>query len=481
LAVQTQSIYTRAIKGTVINGITSVIELLIGFGGSIVLARTLNPRDFGIFAFAFIFVAVFGAFSSFQTQSYVIQSREQVKRTMSAGFTVELVCAVVVVILVELASPLIFKALGRSDQVVLTQVFAVLILLQPFRVARAGFVKELRFLQVSIALLAGLVVGTSLKISLAIAGWGAWSLMIGTVAVVAVECAIVWGLTPVRPNLSFDREILPDVIRFGMPLVVTTLLLQVWSRMGDFMVGSVLSDYWLGVYYLAFRIPYFVMVLGQSVIQTAFPALSKAETKDQLTKGFRLTTKLTFMLFCMPVIVCVVWPSELIELLYGARWLPAASPFRIFTIVPLAHFTVIHFGDLYKTQGRTKEPMYVMLGQVVILAVLGYFLMKAFGLIGIAVALLVTELAPLPLIVWMVNRFVVINYISVLWRTALAAGASIVLGVMLREMAGGRILAVGLAAPIQWAFYLLIVIVLERKELERLMNELWELIRSRLS
>lgn len=463
-----------------INGITSITELAIGFGASVILARTLNPRDFGIFTFAFIFVAVFGAFSSFQTHSYVIQSKERVKKTLSVGFTVELIAAVVLVILLELTSPHIFRALGRAEQVTLTQVFAILILLYPFRVVRAAFVKELRFVQISLALLAGLVVGTSLKIGLALAGYGAWGLMIGTVAVVAVECAIVWAVTPVRPSLSLDREILPDVIRFGVPLVVHTLLLQVWMKMGDFMIGSILDDYWLGIYYLAYRIPYFMMVLGQSVIQTAFPALSKAETKNQLTKGFRLTTKMTFMLFCMPVIVCVVWAPELIKLLYGARWLPAAEPLRIFVIVPLAHFTIIHFGDLYKTQGRTKEPMYVILGQVVLLAVLGYFCLKAFGLIGIAVALLVTELAPLPLISWMVNRFVSMSYISTLWRTALVAVASIGLGLLLRELAGGRVLALGLFVPIQCVFYLGGVVLFEKEDLGRLAAELWNILKSRI-
>jgi len=480
LAVQVESIYARAVKGSVVNGITSLIELVIGFSASIILARTLNPADFGAFTFAFVLVAVFGAFSSFQTHSYVIQSKERVKRTMSVGFTLELIAAVIMVILLEFMSPHILGALGREDQVPLTRLFALFILLNPFRVARAVFIKELRFVHVSAALLLGLVVGTGLKIGLAYFGWGPWSLMVGTLAVVAVECADVWSVTPIRPSLSLDREILPDVIRFGLPLVVLTLLLQLWIRMGDFLVGSVLDDYWLGMYYLAYRIPYFLTVLGQSAIQTAFPALSKAETKEQLTRGFRLTTKMTFILFCVPVVVCVVWATDLIAFLYGHRWLPAAAPFRIFVIVPLAHFTIIHFGDLLKTQGRTKEAMYVQLGQVILLAVLGYFCLKAFGLIGIAVALLLAELAPLPLISRLVNRFVSISYVSVLWRTALVALVSIGIGLLLRELAGGRVLAMGFGIPIQCAVYLAGIVLLEKEDLGRVLNELRELLKSRL-
>ena len=479
MGVQTQGVYTRAVKGSVVNAATSIAELALGFGGSIVLARILDPVHFGIFAFAMVFVAVFDGLSSFQTQSYVIQSKENVKRTMSVGFTVELIAAAAAVILLLLTSPHIFRALGRSEQVLLTQVFAFWILVRPFRVARVAFIKELGFVQVSVALLAGIIVGTSLKIGLALTGWGAWSLMIGTIAVTVVECAIVWSVVPCRPGLSLDRGILWDVIRFGTPLLILTLLLQVWTKIGDFMVGNLMDDYGLGVYYLAYRIPFFMMILGQSVVQTAFPALSKAENRDQLTKGFQLTTKMTFMLFCLPVAVCVVWAPEMITLLYGERWLPAAEPLRIFVLIPLAHFTVVHFGDLHKTQGRTKEPMYVMLGQVIFVAPVGYLLLNAFGLRGIAVAILAAEIAPLPLISWMVNRFVTMNYFLVLWRTATVAGTALVLGVLLKDLAGGRVWAMVLIMLMQCVLYLIGITLVEREDVGRVRSEVWNILKRR--
>lgn len=472
-----QKLYTRVVRGSVVNAASSIAQLAIGFGGSIILARILDPADFGLFAFAFIFVAVFDGLSSFQTQSYVIQSKEDVKRTLSVGFTIELVASVVVVSILVLTCPLFLKAFDRSQQVLFMQIFALMILIRPFRVARASFVKELRFVPVSVSLLAALGIGTALKIALAWQGYGHWALMIGTLAVLVVEVALIWTLTPVRPTLSLDRNLLGPILRFGTPLVLATLLIQVWMKMGDFMVGNILDDYWLGMYYLAYRIPYFLMILGQSVVQAGFPALSKAKDRAQLSRGFKLATKMTFILFCVPAIICVVWAWEIIDFLYGQKWIGAATPFRMFVCVPLVHFTLIHFGDLYKTQGRTKEATYILLGQVVFLAVAGYFLLQEFRLMGIAFAVLIAEVAPLPIISRLVNRYVDISYLAVLWRPALTAAAAVAVGLLIENSLGRGVGDMIFGAVIQVGVFVGGIAVLEKKDMGRITSELWSLLK----
>lgn len=474
---QSQSVYSRAVKGSVVNAVSSVTQLAIGFGGSVILARILDPADFGAFAFAFVFVAVFDGLCSFQTQSYVIQSKEDVKRTVSVGFTVELIASIISVAVLVLTCPIFLKAFDRTEGILLTQIFALMILIRPFRVARAAFVKELHFVQVSVSLLTGLAVGTALKIALALEGYGPWALMVGTLAAIAIEVVLMWALTPVRPALSLDRRILGPVLRFGTPLVLATLLIQVWTKMGDFMVGNLLDDYWLGMYYLAYRIPYFLMILGQSVVQAGFPALSKARDPAQLARGFKLATKMTFMLFSVPAVIGVVWAWEIIDFIYGAKWVGAAMPFRIFVCVPMVHFTFIHFGDLYKTQGRTKEATYILLGQVVFLAVAGYFLIQEFRLMGIAMAVLVAELAPLPLVSRLVRRYVEINYISLLWRTALAAVAAAAVGLALERNMGRGVGDMLLAIFVQLAVFAAGIAVLEKKDVGRVLSELWSLMK----
>jgi PST family polysaccharide transporter len=477
LGPERQKLYTRAVKGSVVNAVSSIAQLAIGFGGSVILARILDPADFGIFAFAFIFIAVFDGLSSFQTQSYVIQSKEDARRTVSVGFTLELIASVVVVAILVLTCPLFLKAFDRTQQILFTQVFAVMILLRPFRVARASFVKELSFVPVSVSLLAALAIGTALKIALAWQGHGPWALMIGTLAVLAIEVVMIWALTPIRPTLSLDRSILGPMVRFGAPLVLATLLIQVWMKMGDFMVGNVLDDYWLGVYYLAYRIPYFLMILGQSVVQAGFPALSKAKDRAQLSRGFKLATKMTFILFCVPATICVVWAWEIIDLLYGDKWIGAATPFRVFVCVPLVHFTLIHFGDLYKTQGRTKEAAFILLGQVVFLAVAGYFLLQEFRLMGIALAVLVAELAPLPIISRLVNRYVDISYIRVLWRPALAAAASVAVGLLIENSLGRGVWDMVIGAAVQLGVFIGGIAALEKRDMGRITSELWRLLK----
>jgi len=476
-----QSIYSRAVKGSVVNAAASIAQLAVGFGGSVVLARLLAPEDFGAFAFSFIFVALFDGLSSFQTQSYVIQSKDDLRRDLSVGFTVELIAAAASVVLLVALSPLLLGGVGRRQQVLFTQLFALMILLRPFRVPRAAFVKEPTFVEVGLALVAALAAGTAPKIILAAQGFGSWALMIGTVAVPAVEVAMIWALAPVRPRICIAPDVTRRVLAFGGPLVLATLLVQAWGKLGDFMVGNVLGDYWLGMYYLAYRIPYFMMILGQSVVQAGFPALSKARDRDQLTRGFKLATKMTFILFAAPAAVCVVWAWEIIDFIYGDKWVGAAAPFRIFACVPLVHFTLIHFGDLYKTQGRTKEATFVLLGQVIFIAAAGYFLLREFRLMGMAFAVLAAELLPLPVISRLVRKYVDIGYVSLLWRPALAALASSGLGLSLERLVGRSVGDMILGAAVQLAVFAGTVSALERRDIGRIAAELWRVLKRETS
>ena len=76
------------------------------FGGGIVLARVLEPAEFGIYAITTFLVGLFSLFGEFGLAPSFIQRQDELTdRDLSVGFTLQQIVTTVVVIALFLAAP----------------------------------------------------------------------------------------------------------------------------------------------------------------------------------------------------------------------------------------------------------------------------------------------------------------------------------------------------------------------------------------
>lgn len=465
------------VRATALVAAATVAQYFLRFVASVVLARVLSPEAFGSFALVSLVYGAFSLFSALQTEGIIIQSEEEVQRIFEVSFTLELLLALACCLLMIGTAPVSMAAVGDAGLAPYSRILALALLFNPFMLVRSFAVRRLDFKWVSLASLASIVLGAGTKIGLAASGFGVWSFVYGAIVTEGSHAVLLTCMMPQRPRLRLDRDVLRKVLGFTLPLTLGAILFYVWWHLDDLLVGRLLGSTQLGFYYLAFTIPEYVIRMGLNASQAVYPAFCRAEGRDHLRDRFTLVTKYSSLLFFLPCAVALAFGRDLIVFVYGEKWSPAVVPFQIFMILVALRLTMWHWVDLLKSQGRTKEPMYSHAFQVVLMATMGYYAVRRFGLSGMAFTILGGEIVFLPVVTRWVRSVVEVDYLRLLYRPLLMAALTTAVGVFLASHWSGSAIGALAGISIQVAVYGLLLCLLERPMLAKMREDLLKILK----
>jgi O-antigen/teichoic acid export membrane protein len=267
-----EGVGARAASGAVLLGARGLVVYTLGIGANLLLARLLDPRDFGVVALGTVVVVMSTYLSTGGLSAALIQrERPPERRELEAVQGLQLaVTGAVAVIVAAVCAPL-----GTEALVVATMVAAV-----PLTMLRTPSVvvleRDLRYRVIATADLVEAMTYYVWSVGTVLLGWGVWGMATAVVARAAAGSAVAVGYAPmgfVRPRWSW-----PDVrplFAFGAKFQAATLLQIGREQAVAVAVAAVAGLSTLGVWNLAWRVIQVPLLLFQTVGRVAFPALSR--------------------------------------------------------------------------------------------------------------------------------------------------------------------------------------------------------------
>jgi O-antigen/teichoic acid export membrane protein len=138
--------------------------------------------------------------------------------------------------------------------------------------------KDLRFRARLVPELGLAVVKATVAIALAVAGFGAWSLVWGHLAGLTMWTAGVWFVVPWRPRLTMPRDLVGPMLRYGQGIVGVNILAAIVHHADLAIVGRMLGAAALGAYQIAYKIPEAtITVIVWVVGKVLFPSFAKLQ------------------------------------------------------------------------------------------------------------------------------------------------------------------------------------------------------------
>jgi O-antigen/teichoic acid export membrane protein len=319
-----------------------------------ILARLLTPEDFGVVAFALVFMAILETVKDLGLSQALVASRPaNVYERADTVFVCGLGLGALLSLVVAAASPL---AAAFFDEPQLTALLPVLGLNFAIRSVGATHYalaqKELRFRTRTAAEFADVLTRGTVGVVLALAGAGVWSLVVGYVVGTTALVVALWILVPWRPRLRLDRAELPQLLRFGGALTGVDITAAITANVDYIFIGKVLGPAALGLYTLSFRLPELAIVNVAAVAGAVlFPAFANVE-RSALSHAY--TVALRYMLMvCMPLAAGMALLADpLVEALFGSKWDGAVAPMQLLTLYAFAVTVGIPAGTAYKAVGR---------------------------------------------------------------------------------------------------------------------------------
>jgi PST family polysaccharide transporter len=289
--------------------------------------------------------------------------------------------------------------------------------------------RALDFKSLFVVRMAGLAGTASASISLAAAGVGVFSLVLGLLAGALLQLLAAFWCSRYRPNLLFDK---PNAVRlgaFGGWVSVSAVLgwFYVWAD--SLVLGTVLSIRDLGLYRTgnALVIALFNLVLGP-MLPVFYSVLSRLKSDPHRVEEFLSASVRTIALVTLPVAgLLALFADDVAALVFGPSWRGVEGVIAVMGLTHGIAWLVGLNGEALRAMGRPQvETKLAALGVLVYLPAyllaarqgLGVFLAVRFGLIFVMIPIMVVVAARvLPLSVS--------SYIRSVWRPACLAACSV--------------------------------------------------------
>lgn len=318
-------------QGLAWSAVNAIVLRLGTVGVGIFLARLLSPEQFGVFAIALTVQAVLMTLADFGLSTDLIRSPDHRKKAPTVATLGLITGASLTAIMVSSAQGTA-ELLGSPDAGPVIAVMSLTLLLAGFGVVPYATLQR-NFLQKRLFLisLADFLLGTFVTVLLIINGWGVMALAVSRVVAQLASLVLQFVLAGERPRFGFNRDLVPQVLAFGLPVAGANMLSWLLLNTDNVVVSHIAGPAALGFYFLAFNISNWPMsAIGQVVRSVALPAFSRtSSSRDRiLADAMAPTWALTLLAGMMLGLLA----APVIEIVYGQKWLAAAPVLAILGI-----------------------------------------------------------------------------------------------------------------------------------------------------
>lgn len=302
------------------NAYTQVVTFVVG----IILARLLEPKDFGLIGMIMIFIAISQIFVDSGFSQALIRKRDCTEKDYNTVFYFNLALSILFYTILFFLADLISSFYNQDELTNIIKIMGLCVILNGLGIVQsAQLTKEINIkIQTKISIIANTFSG-ALSICLAYIGFGVWSLVWRILLNNAIKIFLLWMYHKWRPRLIFSISSLKDLFGFGSKLLVSGLINTIFENIYYLVIGKYFSAQQLGYYTRALTFANIPSVNINGVIQrVSYPILAKIQDDMSLLKtGFKKLIKNTMFITFVLMLIMAAIAKSLILTLIGNKWL----------------------------------------------------------------------------------------------------------------------------------------------------------------
>jgi O-antigen/teichoic acid export membrane protein len=371
-----------------------------------ILARLLDPKDFGLVGMVTAFTGVLNLFRDFGLSTATIQQVDISDEQISTLFWINIMVGAILTLSLSVMAPIVVRFYHEPRLFWVTIALATGFLINAAGVQHSALLqREMRFTAMAVIQIIALAVSTALGIAAALLGYGYWSLVVLSVTLPLVSSVAFWMATSWIPGRPRNKVGIRPMIHFGGAVTLISLIVYAAYNLDKVLLGRFWGAEVLGIYgrsYQIINIP--TDNLNSAVGEVAFAALSRLQSdpvrlRSYFLKGYSLVLALTVPMTC----IIAIFPHDLVMVILGAKWGAAAKILQFLAPTILIFAIINPLGWLLFAMGMVKRSLKIalVLAPVVIA---GYCLGLPYGANGVALGFSAAmTLWALPHIAWGVH------------------------------------------------------------------------------
>jgi lipopolysaccharide exporter len=364
--------------------VSTVARFALQLGAQVILARTLGPEVFGVFAIGMVVLTFANFVSGFGFSWSLLQRSEVTDEDIRFAWTWQILVGIVTMAGLYLLAPFLASYFRepRSEMVIAWLSIACLLNAAAapatYLLQRDLDFRTVGLIQVGSYALGYVVVG----VPMALTGWGAESLVAAWLVQSAVQFVASYARKPHRIKPLFWYPDAMAAMGTGRAVFLTNIVNWLLNNLDRILIARLLNATSLGLYNVAYNLATMPNTLLLGALQPAFLAAG-ARLQNELERLGKAYLQILATLFVLgvPAFVFLGLVSlDIVRLLYGARWNDAGWVLGIlFFAMPAYVIWGISTPVLWNT-GRKNHEFALQL-PLVLLGAIGFYIFAAQGIL----------------------------------------------------------------------------------------------------
>ena len=462
--------YKKFTKDVGLAGIAQIISALKGLILLPVLTKTLGANDYGIWAQILVTVSLLMPLALLQLEYAMTRflTAEEDKNKVSKGVssifvTVMLTASILSLLIFILAEPLAAAVFGGAGAMYFVKMSAFLILLTTLDQIIIQYFISFRQMERYSGFMILQMIGEVVLIGyLVLSGYGLFGAIVSLLLVRAFILIIGFLLvksvvTITTPSIS----VIKHYLAFSLPLIPFTLSWWLVSSGDRYVIGYFLGASSVGIYSASYTLGNLISFLYAPIALVLFPAITNLYENNNIHEvkmHLKYTLKFFLMIAIPSLFGLTILSKSLLGILTTSEFMGAYTVVPIVALGALLFSMSILFSDILMLFKKTRIISLAFGSSALINLVMNIFLVPLIGILGAAIATLVTFA-----ILFSILAFISFKSLSFDWgpRFITKSGvSSAVMGLVILEMnplgAVSILISIGIATVIYFGVLLIL-------------------------
>lgn len=373
--------------------IDKVLRMAVGVFVVILFARYVGPSDFGLFSYITALVSLFSAVFGLGLNAIVTRDlvlRDDKEKILGTAFVLKLVSGLVAYLFLIVSVYLL-----RSDEPIakfLAFAIGLSLIFKPSEVIKYWFQAKVESKAVVIVENVIFSMFTAIKLlaiylELSLIYFGLFislEALIGLLGLLYIYSKTGGFLR----KWAFKLEEAKSLLKQSWPLIISSTAWIIYTKIDQIMIGQMLSDKEVGFYSAVSRLSETTNFLPTIITFSIVPAILKLKdvNRELYNHRFQQLYYLIITLMLVLAILVTTLSEIIINILYGASYLPASKTFSIHIWSVIFTSLAVISGRYLVNDGLQKFTMWRHLTGVALNIPLNYIMIPKYGIEGAALA-----------------------------------------------------------------------------------------------
>lgn len=355
--------------------ITEIVSKLLTPIVSIVLARLLTPEAFGVVTTLTMIITFAEIFTDAGFQKYLVQhkfvdGRDRDEST-NVAFWSNLVMSLLIWGIIALFADPLAALVGNSGLGHVLVVACTSIPIAAFSsIQMALYKRDLDFKTLFKVRIVGIFIPLFVTVPLAFCLRSYWALVIGTIVVNLSNAVLLSWYSKWKPRFFYSWRKLKEMLSFTIWSLIEAVSIWLTNYVDVFIVGTMLSQYYLGLYKTSSTLVGQIMSLVTAVTTPIlFSALSRLQDNDNEFQRLFFRFQNVVSILIIPLGVGIFLFSDLITtIILGNLWVEASGFIGLWALT--SGFTIVlsyYSSEVYRAKGKPKLSVLAQVLHIIVL------------------------------------------------------------------------------------------------------------------